>query len=196
RFLATWLASRNIAPDAATVGSKWGYTYTAGWKTDADKHEVKEHTLPVLHRQFAESRQLLGAHLDLYQIHSGTLASAVLENAGGGGKWGGGGGGGGAGGRRPEHRPDGDGAAPGRDDPPRPRRGGRRRAAVRVRAGNLEPSGAVGRPGVAGGARRGPRRHRQGRAGERPANLAQHPRGGRGEAAPAGGDPGAAALHD
>jgi aryl-alcohol dehydrogenase-like predicted oxidoreductase len=81
RFLATWLASRNIAPDAATVGSKWGYTYTAGWKTDADKHEVKEHTLPVLHRQFAESRQLLGAHLDLYQIHSATLDSGVLENA-------------------------------------------------------------------------------------------------------------------
>src|SRR6516165_6983483 len=80
RFLATWLASRNIAPDAATVGSKWGYTYTAGWKTDADKHEVKEHTLPVLRRQVAESRQLLGAHLALYQIHSATLDSGVLEN--------------------------------------------------------------------------------------------------------------------
>jgi aryl-alcohol dehydrogenase-like predicted oxidoreductase len=81
RFLATWLTSRNIAPDAATVGSKWGYTYTAGWKTDADKHEVKEHTLPVLRRQLAESRHLLGAHLDLYQIHSATLDSGVLENA-------------------------------------------------------------------------------------------------------------------
>src|SRR6516225_2694396 len=30
-FLAHWLASRRIRPDAVTVGSKWGYTYTAGW---------------------------------------------------------------------------------------------------------------------------------------------------------------------
>jgi aryl-alcohol dehydrogenase-like predicted oxidoreductase len=80
RFLASWLASRHIAPGAATVGSKWGYTYTAGWKTDADKHEVKEHTLPVLRRQISESRQLLGTYLTLYQIHSATLDSGVLEN--------------------------------------------------------------------------------------------------------------------
>jgi aryl-alcohol dehydrogenase-like predicted oxidoreductase len=80
RFLATWLATRRIPPSSVTVGSKWGYTYTAGWKTDAEKHEVKEHTLPVLRRQIGESRQHLGAHLDLYQIHSATLESGVLEN--------------------------------------------------------------------------------------------------------------------
>jgi aryl-alcohol dehydrogenase-like predicted oxidoreductase len=80
RFLSTWLTARNLAPDAVTVGSKWGYTYTAGWRTDADKHEVKEHTLPVLRRQIGESRELLGAHLALYQIHSATLDSGVLEN--------------------------------------------------------------------------------------------------------------------
>ena len=44
------------------------------------KHEVKEHTLPVLQRQIQESRQLLGKHLDLYQIHSTTLDSGVLSN--------------------------------------------------------------------------------------------------------------------
>src|SRR5262249_17346026 len=80
RFLASWLSTRQIAPETVTVGSKWGYTYTAGWKIDADKHEVKEHTLPVLRRQITESQQHLGDYLDLYQIHSATLDSGVLEN--------------------------------------------------------------------------------------------------------------------
>ena len=80
QFLGSWLASRQIEPDQVTVGSKWGYTYTAGWQVEAQKHEVKEHTLPVLQRQIGESRALLGKHLDLYQIHSATLDSGVLEN--------------------------------------------------------------------------------------------------------------------
>ncbi len=79
-FLATWLAARGIEPEAVTVGSKWGYTYTAGWRVDAEHHEIKQHSLPTLERQLAESRGWLGAHLDLYQIHSATLESGVLEN--------------------------------------------------------------------------------------------------------------------
>ena len=39
-FLASWLAKRQIAPGAVTVGSKWGYAYTAGWKAQAERHEV------------------------------------------------------------------------------------------------------------------------------------------------------------
>lgn len=77
-FLASWLVARQ--PAGVVVGSKWGYTYTAGWRVDAEKHEVKDHTLPVLRRQYAESRALLGEHLNLYQIHSATLESGVLEN--------------------------------------------------------------------------------------------------------------------
>jgi aryl-alcohol dehydrogenase-like predicted oxidoreductase len=79
-FLSTWLTSRNIAADAVTVGSKWGYTYTAGWNVAAEKHEVKDHSLAVLLRQIAESKSLLGGHLDVYQIHSATLESGVLDN--------------------------------------------------------------------------------------------------------------------
>jgi aryl-alcohol dehydrogenase-like predicted oxidoreductase len=64
-----------------TVGSKWGYTYTADWQVEAQKHEIKDHSLPVLKRQIGESRSLLGDYLDLYQIHSATPESGVLENA-------------------------------------------------------------------------------------------------------------------
>lgn len=80
QFLSSWLHARDITPDDLTVGSKWGYTYTAGWQVDAEVHEVKEHSLPVLQRQIGESRALLGDFLHLYQIHSATLDSGVLEN--------------------------------------------------------------------------------------------------------------------
>lgn len=79
-FLASWLSSRRISPGSVVVGSKWGYTYTAGWQVDAVQHEVKDHTLPVLRRQLQESHDWLGDYLRLYQIHSATLDSGVLEN--------------------------------------------------------------------------------------------------------------------
>jgi aryl-alcohol dehydrogenase-like predicted oxidoreductase len=74
------LASRRISADEVTVGSKWGYVYTANWQVDAKVHEVKEHSLDVLRRQRQESDQYLGKYLKLYQIHSATLDSKVLEN--------------------------------------------------------------------------------------------------------------------
>jgi aryl-alcohol dehydrogenase-like predicted oxidoreductase len=79
-FLASWLSGRRISPDEVTVGSKWGYVYTADWQVNARVHEVKEHSLDVLHRQRRESDQNLGKYLGLYQIHSATLDSGVLEN--------------------------------------------------------------------------------------------------------------------
>jgi aryl-alcohol dehydrogenase-like predicted oxidoreductase len=79
-FLGSWLTSRRVVPEQVVVGSKWGYTYTAGWRVEAEKHEVKDHSLPVLVRQLAESRGLLGDQLDLYQIHSATLDSGVLDD--------------------------------------------------------------------------------------------------------------------
>ncbi len=80
-FLGTWLRSRAIDPQSVTIGSKWGYTYTADWQVAAAQHEVKEHSLPVLQCQWQESQHHLAGYLRLYQIHSATLESGVLHNA-------------------------------------------------------------------------------------------------------------------
>ena len=79
-FLASWLARRGLGRDDVTVGSKWGYTYTADWRIDVDVHEVKDLTAATFRRQLAETRELLGDHLRLYQIHSATLDSGVLDD--------------------------------------------------------------------------------------------------------------------
>jgi aryl-alcohol dehydrogenase-like predicted oxidoreductase len=79
-FLATWLERRGLSAEDVTVGSKWGYTYTAEWRVDADPAEVKDLSAATLRRQLGESRALLGEHLRLYQIHSATLESGVLED--------------------------------------------------------------------------------------------------------------------
>jgi len=55
-FLASWLDRRSIAPGEVTVGSKWGYRYVGGWRVDAPVHEVKDHSVEALRRQFRESR--------------------------------------------------------------------------------------------------------------------------------------------
>jgi aryl-alcohol dehydrogenase-like predicted oxidoreductase len=73
-------APRNPPKDAITVGSKWGYTYVGSWRLDAPVHEVKDLSIDTLRRQIIESRSLLRDRLQLYQIHSATLESKVLED--------------------------------------------------------------------------------------------------------------------
>ena len=80
-FLARWLGERAVGPRTFTIGSKWGYRYTADWRVDAPVHEEKELSLARFTQQLAETRALLGAHLDLYQIHSATAESGCLEDA-------------------------------------------------------------------------------------------------------------------
>jgi aryl-alcohol dehydrogenase-like predicted oxidoreductase len=79
-FLGQWLRARSLEPGAVTVSSKWGYTYTADWRIDADPPEVKDLSADTLRRQLAETREHLGSHLTLYQIHSATLSSGVLDD--------------------------------------------------------------------------------------------------------------------
>jgi aryl-alcohol dehydrogenase-like predicted oxidoreductase len=80
QFLGQWLQARSIAPGAVTISSKWGYTYTADWQVDADPPEVKDLSADTLRRQLAETREHLGDHLTLYQIHSATASSGVLAD--------------------------------------------------------------------------------------------------------------------
>ncbi len=64
------------------MSSKWGYTYTAGWMVEADPPEVKDHSGAALARQWPETEALLGPWLRLYQVHSATLESGVLDDVG------------------------------------------------------------------------------------------------------------------
>src|SRR6476620_10423814 len=77
-FLGGWLRDRD--PRDVVVGSKWGYVYTADWEVDADPPEIKHHDVETFRRQLAETRERLGDWLALYQIHSATPDSGVLED--------------------------------------------------------------------------------------------------------------------
>ncbi len=79
-FVRRWCETRGLAEDGLTIGSKWGYTYTGQWRADASSHEVKQLSLDTLRRQLTESRGHLGARLALYQIHSATTESGVLDD--------------------------------------------------------------------------------------------------------------------
>jgi aryl-alcohol dehydrogenase-like predicted oxidoreductase len=80
-FLASWLKARELAPGSVTVGSKWGYTYTADWRVEADPPEMKDLSVATFRRQVEETRTLLGPWLSLYQIHSATLSSGVFDDS-------------------------------------------------------------------------------------------------------------------
>jgi aryl-alcohol dehydrogenase-like predicted oxidoreductase len=79
-FLGSWLARQPAGEPVPTVGSKWGYSYVGEWQLDAPIHEVKDHGLAAFRRQLAESRAILGERLRLYQVHSATLESGILED--------------------------------------------------------------------------------------------------------------------
>ena len=77
-FLSKWIRKQNQFN--GYVGSKWGYEYLADWKIDADVHERKDHSAAFLKQQWVETRLNLGKNIDLYQIHSVTPESNVLND--------------------------------------------------------------------------------------------------------------------
>jgi aryl-alcohol dehydrogenase-like predicted oxidoreductase len=80
QFLRSWLDARGRGPGEIVVGSKWGYRYTGDWQVDGRVQEVKEHGLPMLKSQLAESEAILGPYLRLYQIHSAAPETRVLDD--------------------------------------------------------------------------------------------------------------------
>jgi aryl-alcohol dehydrogenase-like predicted oxidoreductase len=79
-FLGSWLDPLPPNAGVPVVGSKWGYTYVGGWRLDAEVNEVKDHSLAAFRRQIAETQAILGKRLSLYQVHSATLESGILED--------------------------------------------------------------------------------------------------------------------
>lgn len=77
QILLQWIELEQ--PKEITISTKWGYTYVANFKLNAPQHEVKEHSLKKLNEQWIYSSKFL-PHLSIYQIHSATLDSGVLEN--------------------------------------------------------------------------------------------------------------------
>src|SRR2546429_2405241 len=54
QFLADWVHSRTGVEDVV-VGSKWGYTYTAGWRADARRHQGKDPAVAAFYPQLART---------------------------------------------------------------------------------------------------------------------------------------------
>lgn len=78
RYLFDWKTERKHSD--INISTKWGYTYIANWELGyKGKHEVKEHSLDKLLEQW-ELSQFLLPELKIYQIHSATLESGVLQN--------------------------------------------------------------------------------------------------------------------
>ncbi|MGA9637817.1 aldo/keto reductase [Flavobacterium sp.] len=78
RYLMDWNNDRKHSD--VILGTKWGYTYVANWELGYyGKHEIKEHSLDKLLEQWEVSQELL-PKLNIYQIHSATLETGVLQN--------------------------------------------------------------------------------------------------------------------
>ncbi|MEM5565510.1 aldo/keto reductase [Psychroserpens sp. AS72] len=78
QFLLDWKNDRQHKD--VLLSTKWGYTYVANWEIGYDgKHEIKEHSLSKLNEQWEISKALL-PELNIYQVHSATLDSGILND--------------------------------------------------------------------------------------------------------------------
>jgi aryl-alcohol dehydrogenase-like predicted oxidoreductase len=80
QFLRSWFDRRGLRPEDLVVSSKWGYRYTGDWQVDGRVQEVKDQSEAMLKTQVVESISILGPYLRLYQIHSATLETGVLDD--------------------------------------------------------------------------------------------------------------------
>lgn len=79
-LLAQWIRDRHIPPSDIGVASKWGYVRASKLGVEESGRYLRDHSASNLKEQWKESSDILGAHLQLYQIRSATFASAVLED--------------------------------------------------------------------------------------------------------------------
>ncbi len=77
QILIEWLKDKKDR--SIEVATKWGYSYVANFDPKATLHEIKDHSLSQLLKQWETSQQLI-PYLSTYQIHSATLETGVLEN--------------------------------------------------------------------------------------------------------------------
>lgn len=77
QMLVEWVEMKN--DPSIEIATKWGYTYTANYEHDAIIHEVKDHSIKQLNRQWDHSYLLL-PFLTTYQIHSASFETGVLKN--------------------------------------------------------------------------------------------------------------------
>jgi len=83
KFVGEFLRGNNVKPDEVVVSSKWGYTYVADWKVELESgapHEVKDHSVENFLKQVEETKEHLGEFLNLYQVHSATFESGILND--------------------------------------------------------------------------------------------------------------------
>lgn len=76
-LILEWLKTKS--DETIEVATKWGYEYVANFDPNAEVHEVKNHGLDQLNKQWEVSKQLL-PFLSTLQIHSATFETGVLED--------------------------------------------------------------------------------------------------------------------
>ncbi|MGX1752925.1 aldo/keto reductase [Sphingobacterium sp. NPDC055346] len=76
-LLVEWLQQKS--DPEITIATKWGLSYLANFDKNAKVHEFKEHSFKKLNSQWEFSKKLL-PYLKIYQIHSATLETGVLNN--------------------------------------------------------------------------------------------------------------------
>ena len=77
QIVSEWIKTKN--DNTIEVATKWGYVYKANFELNADIHELKDHTVDQLVKQWEDSK-ILFPNLTTLQIHSATFESGVLEN--------------------------------------------------------------------------------------------------------------------